>query len=97
MGLKKMRPTHYVAVFGGAVAGSEAAFQLSQKGIRVAVFEQNALPYGKIEAGLPKWHHKLRDRQEKIIDEKKSSKQFITRRIFFGLIKLVERCNSVLC
>ena len=70
MGLKKMRPTHYVAVFGGAVAGSEAAFQLSQKGIRVAVFEQNALPYGKIEAGLPKWHHKLRDRQEKIIDEK---------------------------
>lgn len=65
-----MRPTHYVAVFGGAVAGSEAAFQLSQKGIRVAVFEQNALPYGKIEAGLPKWHHKLRDRQEKIIDEK---------------------------
>ncbi len=61
---------HYIAIFGGAVAGSEAAFQLSQKNINVVVFEQNALPYGKIESGLPKWHHKLRDRQEGIIDER---------------------------
>lgn len=61
---------HYIAIFGGAVAGSEAAFQLRQKNIKVVVFEQNALPYGKIESGLPKWHHKLRDRQEGIIDER---------------------------
>ena len=69
-----MKSGHYVAIFGGAVAGSEAAFQLTQKGVKVVVFEQNALPYGKIESGLPKWHHKLRDRQEKIIDEKLSHK-----------------------
>ena len=61
---------HYVAIIGGAVAGSEAAFQLRQNNINVVVFEQNVLPYGKIESGLPKWHHKLRDRQEKIIDER---------------------------
>lgn len=65
-----MDSDHYVAIFGGAVAGSEAAFQLSQKNINVVVFEQNTLPYGKIESGLPKWHHKLRDRQEAIIDER---------------------------
>ncbi len=61
---------HYVAVFGGAVAGSEAAHQLSAKGIKVVVFDQSLLPYGKIEDGLPKWHHKLRDQEERKIDEK---------------------------
>lgn len=61
---------HYIAIFGGAVAGSEAAFQLRQKNMNVVVFERNVLPYGKIESGLPKWHHKLRDRQEAIIDER---------------------------
>jgi len=65
-----MNSGHYIAIFGGAVAGSEAAFQLRQKNINVVVFEQNVLPYGKIESGLPKWHHKLRDRQESIIDER---------------------------
>ena len=65
-----MQSNQYVAIFGGAAAGSEAAFQLSQKGINVILFEQNALPYGKIETGLPKWHHKLRDRQEALIDER---------------------------
>ena len=63
-------PTHFVAIIGGAVAGSEAAEKLAQKGVQVVVFEQNALPYGKIETGLPKWHVKLRDSQEKKIDEK---------------------------
>jgi len=63
-------PGHYVAIIGGAVAGSEAAAKLSQRGIRCAVFEQNALPYGKIETGLPKWHIKLRDSQERKIDQK---------------------------
>jgi ferredoxin/flavodoxin---NADP+ reductase len=61
---------HCVAVFGGAVAGSEAAYQLSIKGFRVVVFDQAMLPYGKIEDGLPKWHHKLRDQEEQKIDDK---------------------------
>ena len=63
-------PKHFVAVFGGAVSGSEATFQLTQKGIEVVVFEQNALPYGKIEDGLPKWHAKLRDKEIGKINEK---------------------------
>lgn len=61
---------HFVAVFGGSVSGSEAAFQLANRGFRVVVFEQNLLPYGKIEDGLPKWHAKLRDKEENLIDDK---------------------------
>jgi ferredoxin--NADP+ reductase len=61
---------HFVAIIGGAVAGSEAAEKLAAHGVHVAVFEQNDLPYGKIETGLPKWHVKLRDSQEQKIDEK---------------------------
>ncbi len=61
---------HYVLVIGGAVAGAEAAIQFAQRGIRVAVLEQNALPYGKIEYGLPKWHVKLRNKEEAAIDAK---------------------------
>ncbi len=68
-----MSPTkHLVAVFGGAVSGSEAAFQLAERGIASIVFDQNALPYGKIEDGLPKWHTKLRDKEIKRINEKLS-------------------------
>ena len=63
-------PSHFVAIFGGAVSGAEAANQLTQRGINVVIFEQNSLPYGKIEDGLPKWHVKLRDKEERIIDEK---------------------------
>ncbi len=63
---------HFVAVFGGAVAGSEAAFQLASRGFRVVVFDQNVLPYGKIEDGLPKWHEKLRDKEEQRINDKLS-------------------------
>ena len=63
-------PGHYVAVFGGAVSGAEAAFQLAERGIKVVVFDQQALPYGKIEDGLPKWHAKLRNKEEGIINEK---------------------------
>jgi len=63
---------HVVAIFGGAVAGSEAASKLCEKGVRCVVFEQNHLPYGKIESGLPKWHVKLRDREEEKIDGKLS-------------------------
>jgi ferredoxin/flavodoxin---NADP+ reductase len=63
-------PGHCVAIIGGAVAGSEAAFRLSERNIRCVVFEQNALPYGKLETGLPKWHISLRDSQEEKIDSK---------------------------
>ncbi len=65
-----IHPGHFVAVVGGACAGSEAAYRLAERGIYVAVFEQQALPYGKIEDGLPKWHVKLRDKEEAKIDRK---------------------------
>ncbi|MCS7176539.1 MAG: FAD-dependent oxidoreductase [Candidatus Kapabacteria bacterium] len=65
-----MERSHYVVVVGGAVAGAEAAYQLAQRGIRVAVLEQYPLPYGKIEYGLPKWHVKLRNKEEAAIDAK---------------------------
>ena len=61
---------HIVAIIGGGVAGSEAAAQLVRRGVKVLIFEQNALPYGKLEEGLPKWHIKLRDQEEQKIDEK---------------------------
>jgi NADPH-dependent glutamate synthase beta subunit-like oxidoreductase len=70
-----MSGSYCVAVFGGAVAGSEAANQLAKSGINVVVFEQNALPYGKIETGLPKWHIKLRDKQEEKIDSRLDNPQ----------------------
>ncbi len=69
----KAHPGHFVIVIGGACAGSEAAYQLARRGIYSAVFDQKALPYGKIEDGLPKWHIKLRDKEERKIDEKLSS------------------------
>jgi len=70
---KQIHPAHIACIFGGAVAGSEAAYQLAQRGIYSVVFEQEALPYGKIEHGLPKWHIKLRDKEEGQIDDKISS------------------------
>ena len=63
-------PGLFVAIIGGAVAGSEAASRLSARNINCVVFEQNALPYGKLETGLPKWHVNLRNEQEKKIDSK---------------------------
>ncbi len=67
---KSQKKSHYVAVVGSAVSGSEAANLLAEKGVRVVVFDQNTLPYGKLEDGLPKWHEKLRDKQEAEIDRK---------------------------
>ena len=61
---------YVVAIFGGAVAGAEAASKLTERGIRCLIFEQNALPYGKLESGLPKWHSKLRNQEEAKIDAK---------------------------
>lgn len=78
-------PGYFVAVFGGAVAGSEAALQLSRRGIYTVVFEQNALPYGKIEDGLPKWHVKLRNKEEEKIDEKiKPPRVFFVPKVKLG-------------
>ena len=59
---------HYVAVVGGAVAGSVAAEILADHGIRVAVIEQNTRPYGKIEDGLPRWHVEQRKQEYARID-----------------------------
>ncbi len=61
---------NYVAVIGGSVSGSQAAYILAEKGYSVVVFEMNNLPYGKIEDGLPKWHVNLRDKQEENINQK---------------------------
>ena len=72
MSLEGLHPGHFVAVVGGAVAGSEAAARLADRGIYVAVFEQHSRPYGKIEDGLPKWHVKLRVQEERKIDERLS-------------------------
>ena len=65
-------PNHFVAIIGGAIAGSEAASRLADRGIYTVVFEQNLRPYGKIEDGLPKWHVKLQDQEEDKIDQKLS-------------------------
>jgi ferredoxin--NADP+ reductase len=63
---------HCVAVIGGAVSGAEVAGRLANKGISVAVFEQNPRPFGKIEDGLPRWHHKLREKEYSAIGAKLS-------------------------
>jgi NADPH-dependent glutamate synthase beta subunit-like oxidoreductase len=65
-------PSHCVAVIGGAVAGAEVAGALAERGIEVAVFEQNRRPYGKIEDGLPRWHVALRDKEYQAIGSKLS-------------------------
>ncbi len=61
-------PQYFVAVIGGAISGSVAAGILADHGIRVAVFEQNARPYGKIEDGLPRWHVEQRQQEFARID-----------------------------
>ncbi|MFP8875722.1 MAG: hypothetical protein VCB99_02165, partial [Myxococcota bacterium] len=63
-----------MAVIGGAVAGAEVASCLAERGIDVAVFEQNPRPYGKIEDGLPRWHVALRDKEYKSVGERLSRK-----------------------
>jgi len=70
---------HFVAVIGGAISGSVAAEILADHGIRVAVFEQNTRPYGKIEDGLPRWHVEQRKEEYGRIDArmKKQNVHFI--------------------
>ena len=60
--------TQIVAIVGGAVAGSEAVYQFTERGVRCVAIEQNDLPYGKIEDGLPKWHAKQRKKEMAQID-----------------------------
>src|SRR6202023_2695782 len=62
------RPHHFVAIVGGAIAGSVAAEILTDNGIRVVVIEQNKKPYGKIEDGLPRWHLEQRKQEYSRID-----------------------------
>ncbi|NRA10176.1 MAG: NAD-binding protein, partial [Myxococcales bacterium] len=66
------KPSHFVAVIGGAVAGAEVASCLAERGIEVAVFEQNPRPYGKIEDGLPRWHVALREKEYQSVGERLS-------------------------
>ena len=61
-----------IAVIGGATAGAEVAHRLAEAGAFVVVFEQNPRPYGKIEDGLPRWHHELRRKEYRTIDAKLS-------------------------
>lgn len=62
------KPSHVVAIVGGAVSGSVAAEILADKGCEVIIFEQNDRPYGKIEDGLPRWHNKQRKMEYGKID-----------------------------
>src|SRR5579871_5918625 len=62
------RGQHFVAIIGGAIAGSVAAEILADRGTRVAVIEQNKRPYGKIEDGLPRWHVEQRKQEYGRID-----------------------------
>jgi NADPH-dependent glutamate synthase beta subunit-like oxidoreductase len=66
---------HFVAVIGGAVSGSVAAEILADKGIEVAIIEQNDRPYGKIEDGLPRWHHHQRRKEYEKIDARLSKER----------------------
>ena len=58
-----------VLIIGGAVSGSTAAKKLIDAGIRCVVVEQNRMPYGKIEDGLPRWHDKQRSGEYDKIDK----------------------------
>src|SRR5260370_39311505 len=62
------RPYHFVAIVGGAIAGSVAAEILADNGIHAVVIEQNERPYGKIEDGLPRWHVEQREQEYRRID-----------------------------
>jgi ferredoxin/flavodoxin---NADP+ reductase len=59
---------YFVAVVGGAISGSVAAEIFADRGVRVAVIEQNKRPYGKIEDGLPRWHVEQRKQEYGRID-----------------------------
>jgi NADPH-dependent glutamate synthase beta subunit-like oxidoreductase len=66
---------HFVAVVGGAVSGSVAAEILAEGGAEVVVIEMNDRPYGKIEDGLPRWHHHQRRKEYEKIDARLSKER----------------------
>lgn len=51
---------HHVLIIGGAAGGSTAALELADRGYRVTVIEQDALPHGKVTDGIPSHHVGLR-------------------------------------
>lgn len=55
--------SHVVAIIGGATAGAEVARRLAEGGAEAVVFDMNTRPFGKIEDGLPRWHHALREKE----------------------------------
>ena len=87
---------HFVAVVGAAVAGSVAAEILAERGIRVAVFEQNKRPYGKIEDGLPRWHVEQRKQEYGLIDArlKKPGVFFIPSTKLGRDVEFNDLCNA---
>jgi ferredoxin--NADP+ reductase len=86
---------YFVAVVGGAVSGSVAAEILADRGFRVAVFEQNSRPYGKIEDGLPRWHVEQRKQEYARIDArlKKPNVYFIPSTKLGREIEFDDLCN----
>jgi len=87
---------YFVAIIGGAIAGSVAAEILADRGIRVAVIEQNARPYGKIEDGLPCWHVEQRRQEYGRIDArlKKPGVFYIPRTKLGRDLSFQEFCND---
>jgi ferredoxin--NADP+ reductase len=86
---------YYVAIIGAATSGSVAAELLADKGIRVAVFEQNPRPYGKIEDGLPRWHSQQRRQEYGLIDArlKKPAVRFVPSTKIGDDIDFHDFCN----
>ena len=87
---------HFVAIIGGAIAGSVAAEILADHGIRVAVIEQNKRPYGKIEDGLPRWHVEQRRQEYARIDArlKKPGVFFIPSTKLGRDLEFQDLCNT---
>jgi ferredoxin/flavodoxin---NADP+ reductase len=86
---------YFVAVVGGAVSGSVAAEIFADRGIRVAVFDQNMRPYGKIEDGLPRWHVEQRKQEYARIDArlKKPNVDFIPSTKIGRDLEFDDLCN----
>ncbi len=87
---------HCVAVIGGSVSGAEVAARLCAKGVTVSVFEQNPRPYGKIEDGLPRWHHKQREKEYRSICEKLShpNVRYVPNTAIGRDVDFAELCND---
>ncbi len=87
---------YFVAVVGGAVAGSVAAEILADHGINVAVIEQNNRPYGKIEDGLPRWHAEQRKLEYGRIDArmKKPGVSFIPNTKLGRDVEFKDLCDN---